>query len=366
MQLELLRPMTTLIRNAWYVAAHAHECSETPLARTLLGEKVVLFRTPDGQAAALEDRCCHRLAPLSKGDVEADGIRCRYHGIKFAPSGQCLEIPGQDRISPKFCVKHFPLVERDGLLWIWMGEASQADPSLIVDCHWNVDPAWPAAHGYLHYQADYRLIIDNLLDFTHLTFVHRTTLANNAFPNAQPDIEPFERGIRLSRDIEGVDPSPLHKMGGDFTGKVDFWNRQVWWLPTVFENWAGSVDAGGEGPAHERPGGFHLRHFSLLTPETEHTTHYFWIQPCSFPKPHSDLIKKVKIGIDTAFAEDKDIIESQQRVMAADPSIHPKGISSDKALNMVRFMNERLLKAEAAALAAVVPADSVVPSGPPR
>jgi phenylpropionate dioxygenase-like ring-hydroxylating dioxygenase large terminal subunit len=353
--------MTAFVKNTWYVAAMAEECCDTPISRMILGERVVLFRLPDGRGAALEDRCCHRLAPLSMGDIEPDGIRCRYHGMKFAPSGRCIEIPGQDEIGPQMGVRHYPLVERHGLLWIWMGEPERADDSLIVDCHWHTDPDWPTTQGYIHYQARFQLIADNLLDFSHLTYVHRTTLGNSGFPDARPQIEPFERGIRLTREMRDIEPSPLHRMAGRFEGRVDFWNRQVWWLPSVFENWAGSVAAGGEGPAHEREGGFHLRHFSLLTPETEDTTHYFWIQPCRFPVPDPDLIHQVKRGIDTAFEEDRLIIEAQQRVMKESPLARPMGIQADKALNMVRFMNERWLRREAAERKAA--SDSPLPTG---
>lgn len=338
------------VRNAWYVAATAAECdAERPLGRTLLGEKVVLFRTPEGQPVALEDRCCHRLAPLSLGDIEAGGLRCRYHGMKFDATGRCVEIPGQPEIPAAMCVRSFPLVERHGFLWIWLGDVSRADPALIVDCHWNNAPGWPTASGYIHYKANYQLIADNLLDFSHLTFVHRTTLANSGFPNARADVVPFDRGIRLYREMLNCDPSPLHRMAGRFNGKVDFWNRQIWWLPSVFENWAGSAEAGGEGPPHEREGALHFRHFSLLTPETEKSTHYFWIHPCLFPHGDASLIGAVGEGIQTAFAEDRWMIEAQQQVMDQAPDVKPKGIASDVALNRVRNMIQQLIKNEATA-----------------
>lgn len=355
------------IRNAWYVAATAAEVgAERPLARTLLGEKVVLYRTPQGAAVALEDRCCHRLAPLSLGDIEEGGLRCRYHGMKFDAAGRCVEIPGQTEIPAAMCVRSFPLVERHGFVWIWMGDAGAADTDLIVDCHWNNAPGWPTASGYIHYKANYQLIADNLLDFSHLTFVHRTTLANAAFPSARPEVVPFERGVRLYRQILDCDPSPLHRMAGGFTGKVDFWNRQVWWLPSVFENWAGSAVAGGEGPAHERPGALHFRHFSLLTPETRNTTHYFWIHPCEFPGGDASLIDAVGEGIRTAFAEDRDVIEAQQQVMDQYPDVKPKGLASDVALNRVRNMTQHLIRIEAAARIDAAAAPAAIPLTPQR
>ena len=335
------------VRNAWYAAAHAPELTGTALlARTFLDERVVLFRGDDGTPAALADRCCHRFAPLSLGDLEPGGLRCRYHGLKFNRLGQCIEIPGQAEIAPAMCVRSYPLVERHGLVWIWMGDPSLADPARIVDCHWNTDPDWVAARGYLHYQANYQIIADNLLDFSHLTFVHRTTLANKNFPNAQPEVTPFAGGVRLRRAIRAIHASPLHAMTGRFTGPVDFWNEQVWWLPSVFENWAGSAPPGGEVPSAARNDALHFRHFSLLTPETGRSTHYFWIQPCRFPHGDPSLIEQVQKGIETAFAEDQWIIEAQQKNIDADPAARMRGTRGDFALNQVRFMLQRLVTAE--------------------
>ncbi len=337
------------VRNAWYVAAHATEITGTALlARTFLNDAVVLYRDGTGAPVALADRCCHRFAPLSMGDLEPGGLRCRYHGMKFDSSGQCIEIPGQSDIPKGMCVRSYPVVERHGLVWIWMGEAARADAARIVDCHWNTDPAWAAARGYLHYQANYQLIADNLLDFAHLTFVHRTTLANKNFPGAQPEVKPFDGGVRLRRVIRDTPASPLHAAAGRFTGRVDFWNEQVWWLPSVFENWAGSAPPGGEVPSAAREDALHLRHFSLLTPETARTTHYFWIQPCHFPHGDRSAIDLVQKGIETAFAEDRWIIEAQQKNIDADPAARMRGTRGDFALNQVRFMLQRLVKAEQA------------------
>ena len=124
------------VKNAWYVAATVGELSDRPLARTLLGEKLVFFRGQSGRAVALQDRCCHRLAPLSLGDVEPGGIRCRYHGMKFNDSGQCIEIPGQDIIPPGMCVQAYPLVERYGFVWIWMGAPDRANRLI----RWSTPP----------------------------------------------------------------------------------------------------------------------------------------------------------------------------------------------------------------------------------
>ena len=131
------------IRNCWYVAAWDIEVpAEGFLNRTLLNEPVLLYRDTQGRAVALENRCCHRGAPLHLGRKEGDCVRCMYHGLKFDPSGACVEIPGQERIPDKVRVRHYPLVERDRLVWIWMGDPERADPAQIVDYHWHDHPEW--------------------------------------------------------------------------------------------------------------------------------------------------------------------------------------------------------------------------------
>ena len=122
------------LRNCWYVAAIDHELIDGKLlSRMLLGEHVLLYRGESGKVTALNDRCPHRGALLSRGRLEGDAVRCMYHGIKYDGSGKCVQIPGQDMIPPKLRVPGYPVVERGPFIWVWMGEAAKADPALIVD-----------------------------------------------------------------------------------------------------------------------------------------------------------------------------------------------------------------------------------------
>jgi vanillate O-demethylase monooxygenase subunit len=155
------------IRNTWYVAAFADEiASGKTLDRKFLNEAVVLFRTEGGQIAALEDRCSHRAMPLSAGHVDGDIIRCCYHGVEFNGKGACTRIPNQQRI-PTANVRHYPVVEKDHLIWIWMGEPALADPETIIDNPEHDDPRWTWKSFKFHVQADWQLIIDNIMDLTH-------------------------------------------------------------------------------------------------------------------------------------------------------------------------------------------------------
>src|SRR5262245_13208923 len=189
------------LRNNWYVGAWSHEVSgDGLLSRKLLGEAVLFFRQSNGAVAALRDRCAHRFAPLSLGRREGDCVRCMYHGLVFDAEGRCTEEPGREHPSHGLKVRTYPIVERWKQVWIWMGDPALADPALIPDCHFQDSPEWASIPAYIHYSADYRLILDNLLDFSHLTFVHATTLGGSASIAAtRPKIERFDGGVRMTR-----------------------------------------------------------------------------------------------------------------------------------------------------------------------
>src|SRR5690606_34546041 len=132
----------------------------------------------------------------SRGRREGDCLRCMYHGLKFDRSGQCVEIPAQDRIPPNARVRVFPVEERHRWVWIWMGDPARADPSLIPDTHWLDDPQWRSLEGYTHYSTDYLLIADNLLDLAHLPYVHPTTLGGSEdYARSPAKIQGIERGV---------------------------------------------------------------------------------------------------------------------------------------------------------------------------
>jgi phenylpropionate dioxygenase-like ring-hydroxylating dioxygenase large terminal subunit len=191
------------LMNSWYVAAWDHELIDGKLlARTILGKPVLLYKGESGRVVALDNRCCHRGAKLSNGRMEGDDVRCMYHGLKFDPSGKCIQIPGQDNIPPKLGVRSYPVLERQHLIWIWMGEAAKADPSKILEFTYLRDPAWRGKPDYMHYDANYLLIVDNLSDFAHLAFVHTKTLGGSeeyAFKSKPTAIERLPDGFRVER-----------------------------------------------------------------------------------------------------------------------------------------------------------------------
>ena len=136
--MTVLRPVAYQ-RNAWYAPAQPSEASGTPMRRLILGEPAVFFRISDGEAVALEDRCCHRLAPLSPGQVLGDVIECPYHGLRFDRHGTCTHVPGQATVPARSRVQAYPLLEQYGFFWIWMGDSDRADPARLPDWRWADD-----------------------------------------------------------------------------------------------------------------------------------------------------------------------------------------------------------------------------------
>jgi phenylpropionate dioxygenase-like ring-hydroxylating dioxygenase large terminal subunit len=344
--------MADYLKRCWYVAAHAHELStDKLLARKLLGEELVLYRQADGRPVAFIDRCVHRLAPLSAGRLEGESLRCMYHGLLFEPSGRCIEVPGQERIGPNLKLRSFPVVERDKAIWIWMGEAELADEALIPDAHWQDDPAWRCLPGYLHYdRSNYVLVMDNLLDFSHLGYVHENTLGGGRVSaEVTPLIERFDWGLKISRLYRNTPLAPYLKNLATFDGLVDRWQIYEYRLAgNILTMDFGSAPAG-SGALEGRPPPealvFHT--VQALTPETADSTHYFWSVANNFKLDDPGVTAEMHRQTTIAFAEDHAIIQAQAAVLAQHPNEKMVGIAADAALNQGRSLLNRMLAAEA-------------------
>ncbi|HTV38100.1 MAG TPA: Rieske 2Fe-2S domain-containing protein, partial [Xanthobacteraceae bacterium] len=170
------------LRNAWYVAAWSDDIGEDALVhRTIMDEPIVLFRQADGAVAAIEDRCPHRFAPLSMGKiVGGDRIQCPYHGLEFDRTGACVRNPhGAKNIPSRARVKSYPVTEKHKAVWIWMG-AAPADASKIPDFGVldNVPEIHTTKRDSITIHANYQLVIDNLLDLSHTSYLHEGILGN--------------------------------------------------------------------------------------------------------------------------------------------------------------------------------------------
>ena len=345
-------PDEMFLWNCWYAAAWEHEFDdETKLARTFLEKPVVIYRGASGDFIALDDRCCHRAAPLSMGRVEGDCIRCMYHGMKYGPDGVCVEIPGQDTIGPNHRVRRYPIVSKGNLLWIWMGDPALADPDDIHDFAPLSDPAWRGfeKESYLHYDANWLLIVDNLADFSHLAFVHTHTLGGSedyAFVT-HPEVEKHEDGFTIVRWSRNDAPAPYHlKVNPDAPAKVDRRNKVRMHTPGLFFMETLFAPVGWNADGDDYDGVKQYRNCQYMTPETRTTTHFFWNYLHNYSLEDPTISTSLQASLLEGFMEDKVIIEAQQKLLAFDDPFEPRGLAGDVPLAHFRRVWDGMIRRE--------------------
>ena len=349
------------LRDCWYVAGWTHEVDADRLfQRTICEKPIVFWRDRAGTLHAFDDRCCHRGAPLSCGRHEGDHLRCLYHGFLYDGRGVCVEIPGQARVPDKAMVRRYATVERHRWIWLWLGDANDADPSLIPDTHWLDDPDWACTPpGYLHYDVDYRLIADNLLDFSHLSYVHPTTLGGSeAYAQLRSTIEPIDRGLRITRWFMDHPPAPfvaklLEAKG--MHGNVDRWNNYDFVLPSILVMDSGFAPAGSGAERGQRERAIQFRHCQAVTAETRNSSHYFFAQPRDFDRDNPEVDRALFASVVKAFEEDRAIITAQAESIARDPSFVPLPCALDSALGQFRRLVERQLANERRETSTIAP-----------
>ena len=298
------------LRNCWYVAAFGHEVSRRLLARTLLDEPVLLWRTEAGQAVALADRCPHRAVPLSRGKLVGDTVQCSYHGLRMGPDGRCREVPCQPRIPEALSCKSYPVLERHGLCWVWMGQPERADAAAVPDVHWLDHPDWTACTGYHHVRANYQLLNDNLLDLSHESFLHERTIGNDAVARAPVSAAVLDGVVRVHRDIHDCEPPPFYIKATGFASRIHRWHTTIYRPPgfNLIENGAFPV-------GQDKSQALQRRIIHLGTPETSTSSHYFWGIARQYQRDDNALTEYIREQSARTFDEDKDMLEAQQRAL---------------------------------------------------
>ncbi len=335
------------LKDCWYVAAWSSEIGREPFARRLLDEPVVLYRTADGKPTALADRCCHRALPLSMGTVSGDRLRCGYHGLEFAPDGRCVAVPGQSRIPPGAAVRSYPLLERAGWVWIWMGDPAGADETLLPDWWWMDHPGWKTVPGNgahpLHTRCNYQMIIENLLDLSHLTFVHADTIGNDEITRFPAHTERLADGVRMTRLMPAVEPAAFYKAAGDFAGAVDRWQVVDARLPVYVDVDVGCAEAGSGVLEGDRGRGIAFHVPNCPTPETATTTHHFYAHSRLFQIDSAAMDEIYRTDFTRVFLQDLTIMEAQQRRGDEMPDAPVVDLNVDApALRMRALLKEKI------------------------
>jgi vanillate O-demethylase monooxygenase subunit len=319
-----------------------------PHGMMILGEPIVIWRDDAGGVHALEDRCAHRLAPLSLGRCEGANLRCGYHGFLFAPDGAVVGIPGQDDIPAIARVKRYPVVEQDSWIWIWMGNEAAADEALIPRVTGIDDPEWALGHGTIDYAAEARLLNDNLTDLSHLPFVHgQSFAATGDFAAALPTVTPIERGVRIERWAENQPPLGMPDAPERFDAFLSYdylvpgimrLSARVFPLGT-FQKLGARVVPPADMPSNN------IYSAQAVTPTDKGTTRYFFSNGPQAPVPQeiSDFLWEVALA---AFAEDRAMIEGQQRIIDLAPDRRIMPAIGDKGTVLYNRIADRMVRAE--------------------
>ncbi len=332
--------------NAWYAAAWDHEIKHELMPRTICGKKVVMYRRTDGEVAALEDACWHRLLPLSMGRLDGDEVVCGYHGLVFDGSGRCTHMPSQETINPSACVRGYPVVEAHRFVWLWMGDPALADPSKVPDLHWNKDPDWAGDGKLIEVKCDYRLVVDNLMDLTHETFVHSSSIGDRAVAEAPFEVTHGERTATVTRWMEGITPPPFWAGQLGRPGPVDRWQIIRFEAPCTVAIDVGVAVTGTGAPQGDRSQGVNGYVLNTITPSTEGSCLYFWAFVRSWDLTNQRRTTEIREGVSGIFGEDELILEAQQRAMDEHPEKLFFNLNIDAGSMWARRLIDRMIAAE--------------------
>lgn len=271
--------MTAFARNQWYVAAYGQEVGRDILGRTVLGEAIALYRTEDGQAVALADRCVHRRFPLSRSRLEGDQVVCGYHGFTYDQAGACTFVPGQQRIPRTARVASYPVVEQDSFVWVWIGAPAQADPALVPRAPWLADPAYTTVCGMEPLAARAGLLVDNLMDLSHETYLHGGYIGTPEVANTPITTEVDDEAgvVYVSRHMDDADCPPFYSQSTGIQGRITRWQDIEFHPPCLYLLHSRVAPVGvlppAEGPDDQA---FHVEVVYAITPSTQDSTYDFW------------------------------------------------------------------------------------------
>jgi phenylpropionate dioxygenase-like ring-hydroxylating dioxygenase large terminal subunit len=299
-----------VIRDEWYAVAFSHEVdAKKPLQRYCCGDRLALFRTEAGAPVALYDRCPHRGSPLSLGKIADDTLQCPYHGFCYGASGQCVRVPSQAAITPELAVRSYPVIEKGGFIWVWPGEVKAADPARLPDCHeFGLDRERWTAKPYLmlEIKSNYALLFENLLDTSHISFLHGTALDGGRMATSTFRIESEDRIVRIIRELKGDTPTPSNTKQYGLSG-VSVFDRQLMsiaYLPNlhIIRNTFTFPDRPGHPP--------HIRiNVMPITPSRENELYQFLTLTTSYPESHPpELVEGMRAVLD----EDRVVLEAIQ------------------------------------------------------
>jgi phenylpropionate dioxygenase-like ring-hydroxylating dioxygenase large terminal subunit len=336
-----------LLRNTWYAAAWSRDIGVELSTRDLLGEPMLFYRKHDGSPVAMIDRCPHRFAPLSMGKRVGDGVECGYHGLQFDCSGVCSLNPhGDGRIPPGARVRSFPVVDRHGLVWIWAGDQSRADVSLIPDFSHLASPRLRTIGDQMTQKAHYELVVDNLMDLSHVNYLHAPYQQVDDFLSAKHDVTQDGNALESRRTVPATRaPQSFRPFLEDPDALVEFWLNIRWYAPGCCVLETGVVPVG-----KSRDEGVVRIGTHIVTPIGEGLTQYIYASSRNYRLDDSDAdevtVRWQRMGF---HEQDKPMIEGVQARMGERElfAMRPILLTTDAAAIRARRLLSAMIDAEA-------------------
>jgi phenylpropionate dioxygenase-like ring-hydroxylating dioxygenase large terminal subunit len=311
---------------------------------------MMLYRTMGRRVIAMRDACPHRMLPLSEGIREGDSIRCSYHGLKLGPDGIAEEMPQKnERVNRKICAETFVTHEKYRFVWVWIGDRDKADPALIPNLWPCAAEGWTFDGGYYHVECDFRLMIDNLMDLTHETYVHADSIGQEEILHSPIECIAEGETVYVRRWMPNVDAPPFWRSALGREG-VDRWQVCQFNLPAsvMIDVGVAPVGSGATLDDHNSQGVRGMV-IDFMTPETEDTHHYFWGMARNFEINDAGFTARFKEQQGRVFAEDKVVLEAQQKAIHRNPGLRLNAYAIDQGGVRSRLLIKRQIKAQAAA-----------------
>lgn len=306
------------LKNCWYVAARSREVGRALTARTILNEPIVLYRRQDDIVVALENVCPHRKLPLSMGRLRGNNVECGYHGLQFDSTGSCVAAPTQNRIPPSAKVISYPVVEKCGFVWIWMGDPYNSDQSRLYQVANYEDENWGISEGStLEIDCNYLYITDNLLEPSHVAWVHQTSFAAPGTQDSPLNTEVLDDGVLVSRWIFDRPLPPYYAPFVKFHGNCDRLQHYEVRIPGIAINKSVFTPAGTGGDELALgENAYIMISYNFMTPVDNDRTMYYWFQHRN-TDPNDDAVSaRLNEGAVMAFNEDRVVLESVHQGMA--------------------------------------------------
>jgi phenylpropionate dioxygenase-like ring-hydroxylating dioxygenase large terminal subunit len=344
----------TFVRNSWYVGCAGDEAGDRPFERVILGEPIVFYRSGEGKACAMHGLCPHRFFPLAlHGKVEGERIICKYHGFTFdGKTGACVGVPSQSMV-PNFKQRIYPTIERGPWIWVWTGDPELADESLIPsvdDLGFGSEFVHVKPFSFLSIKARYMLLVDNLMDLTHLGHLHGDMGEFGLYVDTPMEIEELNGKVRVVRSMrDGWTQQHDVIFGSEnrFEGLSDFSSITTLFGPG-YATTTGHITHSIDGmPSVDKTVYGDLIFHHAVTPETSHSCHYFGTTSRTHKIHDLEFDEMLRSADQAVRAQDVEAAEAIEARMLqfGEPKLELM-VKSDLAAGVVRRRIQRAIDAE--------------------